>query len=416
MARKRPNEIINKDKSTNITECFYVKYDDTGKELSRSKTYSVNRKTGCITFFPNNMEIKEIELPGRTSLPTGLFDERGYLKDGLGVFLQYRIGKAKLDISKIIIEVGIENTIKKEKTKMILALNYKELQNLQKRIKIIRHKAKQDLGIEFDIFLHENFPKSFDKPADHSASITRKLNSIFSNLDEDVISHMDRSHVDSFIDFFSVVLEKRYKSDTQKKKLLSLARVKINSIPLKELIREYKKRLNDNVSENEWSKFLRKNLFLIDPSYIHAFNEIHLTLGAKSRKADFGLVDIKNFLDIFEIKRPTTKLLAATEDRGNHYWHSDATKAIVQAEKYLYNAEKSSLALAADLEREAGIQVSVIRPKVILLIGHTDQLDTKKKRDDFRILRNSLKNIEIILYDELYEKLKILEKGKVYSG
>ena len=120
-------------------------------------------------------------------------------------------------------------------------------------------------------------------------------------------------------------------------------------------------------------------------------------------------------MDIFEIKKPTTKLLSDSTDRGNHYWHSEATKAIVQAEKYLYNAEKSSLSLAADLKREAGISISVIRPKVILLIGNSNQLNSEKKKEDFRILRHSLKNIEIILYDELYDKLKLLEKGKVYS-
>ncbi len=416
MSKIKPNKVIRKEKSTNITEFFYVRYDDAGKEVSRTKTYSIDTKKALIRFYPENLSIKEIELPNRTSLPNDLLDERGFLKDGLGKFLEYRIEKAGLGIRIVVLETGVKNTIAKRKSETIMILNYKDLQNLQKRVKMIRYKSKQELGSEFDTFLYDNFPAHFKIPTDHSGSITRKINRIFSNLDEDIVPHLERHHIDTFIDFFSTIIEKKYKSDTHKKKLLSLARVKINSIPLKKLISEYQKLLKTDVSESDWSKFLQRNLFLIDPSYIHAFKEIHLTLGATSRKADFGLVDIKSYLDIFEIKKPTTKLLSKSTDRGNYYWHSDATKAIVQAEKYLYNAEKSSLALAADLKREAGIDIHVIRPKVILLIGNSDQIDNRQKREDFRILRHSLKNIEIILYDELYERLKLLERGKVYSS
>lgn len=415
MPRKKPNEVIKKDKSTNISEYFYVRYDDAGKEISRVKTYSIDSKKAVVSFFPNNMSIKEIELPNSTSLPTSLFDDRGFLNDGLGRYLEYRIGKAGLSIKKIIVEVGLENKIAKVKSDDVMWINFKDLKNLQKRVKMIRNQTKEDLGKEFDLFLYQNYPDYFDAPSDHSGRVTRKINNIFSNLDEDVVSHLEKHHIDTFIEFFSTIIQKRYKSDTHKKKLLSLARVEINSIPLKELIKEYKTNLDSSLSENDWSKFLQRNLFLIDPSYIHAFKEIHVTLGATSRKADFGLVDLKNYLDIFEIKKPETKLLSDSIDRGNHYWHPDATKAIVQAEKYLFNAEKSALSLAADLKREAGIDIAVIRPKVILLIGNSEQLDTAKKKEDFRILRHSLKNIEIILYDELYEKLVLLEKGKVYS-
>lgn len=415
MPRKKANEIVPTERSKNVTEYHYVRYDDSGKEVSRTKTYAIDSRKGLIRFFPARMSLKEIELPSCTSLPAAMFDERGFLKDGLGSFFEYRFNKAGLNAQKLVVEVGIQNRLESKESGSVIYLNFKDLQNLQKRIKMIRHQSRLDLGAEFDVFLHEHFPEAFSAPRDRSGGMTRKINQVFSNLDEDIISHLDRSHIDSFVEFFTDIIEKRYKSESHKKKLLSLARVKINSVPLKELISEYKKYLDEDASEHQWSKFLQRNLFLIDPSYIHAFKEIHLTLGATSRKADFGLVDIKNFLDIFEIKRPSTKLLAAGEDRGNHYWHSDATKAIVQAEKYLFNAEKSALVLASDLTKETGIEINVIRPKVILLIGNTQQLDTKKKKDDFRILRNSLKNIEIVLYDELYEKLKLLEEGSIFA-
>jgi len=60
-------------------------------------------------------------------------------------------------------------------------------------------------------------------------------------------------------------------------------------------------------------------------------------------------------------------------------------------------------------------RVSVIKPKVVLIIGSSRQLDNDKKQTDFRILRNSLKNIEVILYDELLQKIEQIAEGRVHQ-
>lgn len=131
------------------------------------------------------------------------------------------------------------------------------------------------------------------------------------------------------------------------------------------------------------------------------------------RKADFGLIDSQGYLDLFEIKKPTTSLLATTTDRGNHYWSSDAVKAITQAEKYLYNAERKASALAEVIKREKKIVVSVIRPRAVVIMGHSDQLDTPEKETDFRVLRMSLKNVGVVTYDELLQRMKN-QMSKIY--
>ena len=46
-------------------------------------------------------------------------------------------------------------------------------------------------------------------------------------------------------------------------------------------------------------------------------------------------------------------------------------------------------------------------------MGTNAQLDSLEKEEDFRVLRQSLKNIEVILYDELLERLKN-QKNKIY--
>ena len=101
-------------------------------------------------------------------------------------------------------------------------------------------------------------------------------------------------------------------------------------------------------------------------------------------------------------------------DRGNYYWHAETVKAIVQAEKYLYNAERKASTLADDIRREERIDVKVIKPRAILIIGHSNQLDDDNKKEDFKVLRKSLKNIEIVLYDELVEGMEN-QKNKYYD-
>ena len=47
--------------------------------------------------------------------------------------------------------------------------------------------------------------------------------------------------------------------------------------------------------------------------------------------------------------------------------------------------------------------------KAYLVIGSSSQLVNDNMKNDFRILRDSLKNVEIILYDELLERFKNLK-------
>ena len=86
-------------------------------------------------------------------------------------------------------------------------------------------------------------------------------------------------------------------------------------------------------------------------------------------------------------------------------------KAITQAEKYLFESERKAPVLSEDIKRENSEDVKVIKPKVFLVIGSLEQFDNDNMLEDFRILRESLKNVNIILYDELYERFKNLKKG-----
>ena len=232
------------------------------------------------------------------------------------------------------------------------------------------------------------------------------------NLDESIIEHLKPGDVEKFLDFIEKLLTVKYSSAASRRKLFSAAKVKVDEVALKETIQAFEAKLENDESEHKWGEFLQKHLFLIDSKYVSVIGQLNVVLGGE-RTVDFGLVDSQGYLDLFEIKKPTTKLLATNPDRGNYYWSSDAVKAITQAEKYLYNAERKAPSLAEDIAREKNISVSVIRPRAVLIIGYSNQLDTLDKETDFRVLRMSLKNVEVVTYNELLQRLKN-QMSKIY--
>ena len=65
------------------------------------------------------------------------------------------------------------------------------------------------------------------------------------------------------------------------------------------------------------------------------------------------------------------------------------------------------------LRRES---ISTIRPKGILVIGHTAQLDSISKRSTFELFRRNLINPEILTFDELYERAKFIVEQEFKRG
>jgi hypothetical protein len=71
--------------------------------------------------------------------------------------------------------------------------------------------------------------------------------------------------------------------------------------------------------------------------------------------------------------------------------------------------------LKADIEREYGdIIVEVVKPRGFLIVGSSKQFLNANMKEDFRVLRRSLKNVEIILYDELLFQMENV-KNKIYT-
>jgi hypothetical protein len=380
---------------------------DVDRPQDRHLAYAIDRNRKKILFYPrDDFVVPIVTLNGFRSLPDE-FSERGYIKAGLMYYLDKKFKEQ--NVYRFFISKTDADSIRKVRDGYRAIMSYSSLQWIKNKLTQMSNEAKAERSQVVDEFFAKTYPRKYSST---TVSAARRASHVVKNLDESIIEHLGPDDQNQIFDFIEILLKKRYKSVTHKRRLFRSAKLKVDDIAVSEVLNEFEELLDQNPNETKWGKFLEKNLYLLDSKYVSVIPQLNVVL-AGARKVDFGLVDSNGFLDLFEIKKPTTPLFAARQDRGNHYWNTEAVKAITQAEKYLFNAERKASSLTEDIKREVELSVSVKKPRAFLIIGMTSQLDSEAKKDDFRVLRMSLKNVEIILYDELFERLKN-QKNKIY--
>lgn len=370
--------------------------------------YRIDENNSKIEFYPQDRFMPgKLILEGFKQVPGEFYKNQGRIKGGAVYYLNKMVSGKSIREFKITREG--KNSFRKYKKDYKVQLNYLSLKVLANKLSNISYEARADRSLVADDLFHTFFPKKFPKVQ----SATRRMaNKVINNIDEGIIPHLSGNEIDKLLNFIGSLLKKRYKTGVSKTKLFSEAKIKVDEIALDDIINEFERLLSKRTVEKTWGEFLKRNLFILDSRYVNSISELNVML-AKARKVDFGLVDYNGFLDIFEIKRADTKLLHPKTDRGNYYWHRDAVRAITQAEKYFYQAEKKAGSLPDDIKRETGIEVKVVRPRAILVIGSLKQLDNYNKQEDFKVLQRSLSNVEVIPYDELLFRLKNLKKKTI---
>jgi hypothetical protein len=175
---------------------------------------------------------------------------------------------------------------------------------------------------------------------------------------------------------------------------------------LKEIAEEIKNETQNNRSENWWQDFIHKNILIIQQGYIQAIEKMNVAIG-NNKYPDYLLVTYDNFLDILEIKKPSTPLIKPDPSRGNFYWETEISKAIIQVENYIEYVSKNAEAVRGYIKDKFKIDLKVVRPRGIILAGQTQSFpDEQKPKDDFRLLAQSAKNIMFLTYDELSTRLE----------
>lgn len=110
-------------------------------------------------------------------------------------------------------------------------------------------------------------------------------------------------------------------------------------------------------------------------------------------------------ITLIEIKTPQTSLVGS-KYRDTYSVSNELSGAINQALQYKDTCIKDYYRLISNTEKA---NFKIFNPRCMVIIGTVDSLD-EKQRVSFEIFRNELKTIEILTFDELFEKISVLLK------
>lgn len=312
----------------------------------------------------------------------------------------------KFDGFELIVSITDTNRIRKVGDKYRVVLNHFDLRTILSTFRSIKQESYNSLQATAKNFLSKNFPTRFKKVED-SGFIYQK-NQFRNLLDkEEIIKNLSNRDVEKLIDFFPSFLKHYGDRLRGRNRLLGISKNKdiTEIVYLENVIKEFEKRLKAQThNEHRWKKFLREYILIFNSNYTTILEKTSLSLSGKY--PDFLLIDVYNYLDIYEIKKPNTVLLRLDKDRDNYYWSPELSKAISQVENYIECANKNSYQLREEIKKKEKIEIRVVKPRGFIIAGASEQLKDESMEDNFRLLNDSLKNIEIILYDELLNNSK----------
>lgn len=191
-------------------------------------------------------------------------------------------------------------------------------------------------------------------------------------------------------------------------------------------LEEYKNIIEKNQSKEEivWQYFFQKNSWIFGYGLDYKFQgilqkEFHASGsdadGSGEVISDYLLGD-KRFTTFVELKKPSTSIFGKEQNRSNSWRLSndliDAVSQILEQK-----ASGQIKIETQDLYDKDGEKItqSSYDSKVILIIGNWNELEqcvSEKERmiksKTFEIFRRDSRNIEMITYDELYERAKFI--------
>lgn len=353
------------------------------------------------------------------SLPTGFGRHAKY---GLGFKWEYRlIAHAILemhDITELVIEAGDGATIELPKFRLGIdrfkAIK-RSLDSIARRSRVQSLRDRQLLA--FNELLHVADPNQFERrfakvrPGEIYELVTLGGRG------------QDRSAADRHA-VLTVIRDDAAKIATEQLSQLSELKSVIEQVTLKELIAKIEIMFAKDLPEPRWQAFFKANPFVIGLAFPHPVimiqDQAHvggtMLCGAGESIVDFLFAQrFTGSLALVEIKRPSTKLVDAKTFRGDlHAPHKDLTSAMAQVLdqrfQLLNNFAAKSHAPELKDTHVSAVNCIVIAGKVPATIQEKRSLD---------LFRHSSKDVVVVTFDELLEKLReilrLMARGTIES-
>lgn len=187
----------------------------------------------------------------------------------------------------------------------------------------------------------------------------------------------------------------------------------IERVTLARMIDRYATMLEQSMPEPRWQQFFENNLFVLSLVFSRPVRLLHTQFHAQASRLDGTGAQIGDFLfaeqgqalAIVEIKKPSSSLVQATPYRNREVFgpHAELSGAITQV-LYQRSAIQSNWLLHRAEAALRDSQPDAI--KCIVLAGTMPSDETQRR--SFELFRNACKDVEVVTFDELLGKLRLL--------
>lgn len=295
----------------------------------------------------------------------------------------------------------------------MLTIGFSEFDKIRKEINRITHNArsissKVKMAASYNLFAYfldnEKYPQ---KPLEADDGLLSRVITRSASHAPVSLSKSERSGL------LKAVKENSRELAKQDKYVLLKLHSDIELVTLSELIEKYQLMLSKNLNEDKWQAIFSENPFILNMAFGYPVVKIQDQASVGGRKisgsgdkvTDYIVKNnITNNTAIFEIKTPQTKLLNLTPYRDGVYTPSKELSGAVNQvldQKYKFQKEISVIKDNSGL-----FDIESYSVHCALIIGVVpSNRDHQKSLELFR--RNS-KDVEVITFDELFEKLKQL--------
>lgn len=190
---------------------------------------------------------------------------------------------------------------------------------------------------------------------------------------------------------------------------------------LKKVLSIWENNKDTDASEKFWQAVLKDHTWIL--SQIFSYPTILINdeayVGGKTINNDAGkLVDFlytnpfSRDAVLIEIKKPTSPLISAKEYRtGVYAVHKELIGAVTQVLTYKTTLQSEYQNIAfSNYKQGIDTDFEIINPCCVVVVGRFDTLTETAHKHSFELYRKELKNVIVITFDELFDRVKGLIK------
>ena len=409
---KEPMEVclINND---NVKKYYYIDKEN-GINILTKEIFKNEEKIIHYPFYRKGtkkyQKIEKITFIGfksENSIPRGFYKnwKKGY--GATKVYLPlFRELENKYDINEVVIGKDIKNKI--------IYINYKDLdKHYTIADSLLKEQRQEQNNLAINI-LSKIFPRNIRNKNKNEYTPGSLKRYITTKLRPEKLSDEDKNAI---LDLISELPDFFYLQDKQK--ILDTKEM-IDKYYIEDVVKEFEKiikikqKKDTKQLEEKWHKFFEEYHWIFSQLFSTPaiFYRSKAYVGGKGFDNTNGKIadflyhnELTNNLAIIEIKTHLSKLLKSNRYRGSDVYpmSNDLSGGIAQVLDQKDNLQKEFNRL------KKGEKVESYNPKCILVIGMIKSL-TEEQQKSFELIRSNSKDVEIITFDELFQKIKGLKK------